>query len=266
MTARPVTRGDLLTDLADAINELVDPRDNVEYVEVNITEARPSANGRRKKAKRTRRRRAHHVRLPCLLDSLAAAMIPGATGEPGAPAGFESRPSAETEAVALLRSIRDDAQRWARKYAITERTLPGMLRALVSASHTDDQLGNLLADARAWVHAARLVCGYDEAPITLNEPCPYCFRRHALVITGDLQSARCTRCHTAWSPDTIGLLADMITANETAETMPQARCWMADCVRRGPHDAHEDDRGHVWPREARCIGPDGQPTTRGVAS
>lgn len=247
-------RGVMLADLADAINQLVEPQHHVEYVEVTVTTPQPPANGRRRKAKRTRRRRAHHVKLPCLLDSLEHALVPGATGEIGAPAGYESKPAAEIEPAAILRAIRDDTARWARKYAITDRaTLPLMLRALVSADHSDDQLANLLADALGWVRAARLACGYDVPPFTLNEPCPYCMRRHALVITGDLQAARCTRCGTSWSPDTIGLLADMLTANETTETMPQIRCWMADCTRRGPHDQHEDDRGHTWRRETRCI-------------
>jgi hypothetical protein len=115
------------------------------------------------------------------------------------------------------------------------------------------QLAEMTAQASRWVRKARIATGFEPAPVTLNHPCPYCMRRHALVIAGDLQSAKCTRCKTTWSPDTIGLLAEMLQTNETQETAAAVRCWMADCTRRGPHDVHQDERGRHWTKEARCV-------------
>jgi hypothetical protein len=241
------SRADNLTDLADAVRQLTQPRHHVEYLEETVTEERATSNGRRK-AKRTRRRRAHHTNQPALLDALADAMIPGATGEPGAPAGFESRPAAELEPAAVLRGIRDDATRWARHLGLPRDTLPGTLTGLVGARHTDDQLANITDDARGWVRRARLACGIDDPPVTLADPCPYCQRRNCLVITGDLTAARCTRCGVTWNVDTIGLLADMVRANQERETMADltGRCWMPDCTLRGPHARHQDGRGRSW--------------------
>lgn len=250
------TRGSLLADLAGAVNELVEPRTHTEYVETTVTEEVPA--GRRRKSKRTRRRVAHTTTLPSLLDSLAEAMVPGATGEGDGSAGFESRPSADLEPVAVLREITTDATTWGRALLVNRSTLPGLLRGLVGAQHSDSQLRNLVYDARRWVRRARLATGFDAAPFTLNEPCPYCFRRHALVITADMQKARCSRCGTSWAPDTIGLLADMLTMNQEQETATMPACWMTDCTRLGVHTDHEDNRGHSWGDTCELSDPNGR--------
>lgn len=239
------TRSDMLADLADAINELTEPRQNVEIMEASVTKTITTRSGKIR-AKRTRERRKHTVTLPGLLDELRSAAIPG-SGEGGAATGgFESRPSAELEPLSVLREIDHDAGYWSRRFAIERDTLADTLHALVSAPHDDEQLATITRQASRWVHRARLATGHEPLPITLNEPCPYCFRRHALVIAGDLRSAKCTRCFTRWSPDTIGLLADMLRTSETQETATAVRCWMGDCTRVGVHDEHQDDHGHTW--------------------
>jgi hypothetical protein len=240
------TRAEHLVDLADAVRALTEPRHHVEYLEESISEERVTANGRRK-ATRTRRRRAHHTTQPALLEALADAMIPGATGEPGAPAGFESRPAAELEPASVLRTIRDGATTWARQLGIDRDTLPRTLSALVGAAHSDEQLARIAGDARSWVRRARLACGYDAAPRPLNQPCPYC-GRGGLVVSGDLESAKCIRCGVTWTVDTIGLLADMVRNNQERETLADvtSRCWMPDCRMTGAHEVHQDGRGRTW--------------------
>ena len=248
-----MTRSAMLTDLADLIRQLTEERQHVEYLEASIVEERVTRNGRRT-IKRTRQRRAHITTLPPLLDALLEAAEPGA-GEPGNMAGFESRPAAELEPLSVLREISDDLGFWCRTFGIERDGLPANLRALVSAPHDDAQLAHITRQAARWVKRARIATGLDPAPITLNEPCPYCWRRHALTITGDLRSAKCTRCGVTWTPDTIGLLADMLHNNETLPTMTADPCWMTDCTRTGPHSEHADRRGRTW-RDTCDLTPD----------
>lgn len=248
MTTPTRTRGAMLADLADAVNELVEPRHHTEYFEQNVTDTTTTRRGRTRT--RTRKmRRPHAVTFPGLLESLRQASVPGAADTAGGTGSFESRPSAELEPTSVLRSIRDDVQRYAHALKVQRKkgdTIEKTLRALVSTNASDTVLDNLVADARSWVKLARMATGFDPAPITLNQPCPYCMRRHALVVTGDLAAARCQRCGTRWDHDTIGLLADMLATNEDRETVADVACWMPECCRRGVHDEHEDGRGHTW--------------------
>lgn len=249
----------LLMDLADAVRELTEPRQHTEYLEHATTRTVTSRSGKIR-AKRTRERRRHTTTQAALLDELHTAAIPGSGVEAGSTgAGFESRPAAELDPVSVLREITDDVGFWARTFAIERAGLAANLRALVSAPADAAQLERIASQASRWVRRARLATGRDPLPITLNQPCPACARRHALVIAGDLQSARCTRCLTFWPPDMLGLLAEMLRVNETQETAVDVPCWCADCTRRGPHGEHRDDRGRTWTDLDRCIGEDGRP-------
>lgn len=246
------TRHENLMDLADSIRELTEPRHHTEYVELTVVET-VTRRGRTRERRR-RERRAHIIELPGLLQALAQAARPGSSDASGTAAGgFESRPSAELEPLSVLREITDDMGFWARTFSIERVTLAGNLSALVSAPHDDPQLEHIANQARRWVRRARMATGFDPAPMTLSEPCPYCHRRHALTISGDMQRARCNRCGVDWTPDTIGLLADMLRANETQETMTDPRCVWPQCPHRGPHDVHQDGYGRTFPD--RCDVP-----------
>lgn len=259
MTPRPArTRPQLLTDLADAVTELVEPRHHTEYLIKTVTTSVDANGGRRRKAKRTRQRERHTVTLPGLLQSLSNAVVPGASiSGAGSSGGFESRPAAELEAVAILRDIARDAQRWGKDLGLTRTaTVAGTLRSLVSAPHTDEQLRALARDADRWVKRARIATGFDAAPITLGDPCPACGRRNALTITGDLEKATCDRCGTWWDHDTIGQLAELLRANQTQETAVTVRCVWPNCPHMGVHDVHQDGRGRTF--TDRCDVPQGQ--------
>lgn len=259
---RMQSRSELLTELADAVNELTRPRQTTTFVEHSVTRTVTTRSGKQR-AKRTRERRRHTVTLPSLVTELGNAAVPGAAGTSGAPAGgFESRPAAELDPVSTLREITDEASFWIRVFRIEPSSLKEALSALVSAPHDDEQLALIARQAKRWVHRARVATGLEPPPITIQDPCPYCMRRNTLVITGDLASARCYRCGTRWSPDTIGLLADMLRANATQETAAAVPCWMPDCVRVGVHEEHEDGRGHIWGN--LCAVPDHRPLDGGV--
>ena len=243
MTDRAV----LLADLADAINALTRPRRETEYVERVTARTTESRNGKIRK-RRVRERVGHTVTFPPLLDELREAAVPGSNSDgPAVSGGFESRPSAELEPVAVLREIVTDATAWARTFRLSTVSLPRLLSSLVSAQHDDEQLTTLTAQAERWVLRAKQATGHEAAPVTLNHPCPMCGRRSALVISGDLTTAKCSRCQTRWTVDNIGLLAEMLRANEQQETMTQTRCYWRTCTRVGPHDEHLDqDSGRTW--------------------
>lgn len=239
-------RRNLLVDLADAVRELTERTQHVEYLEHAVTKTVTTRSGK-VRAKRTRERRRHVTTLPPLLDELRAAAVPGSGVDGGSTgASFESRPAAELDPLSVLREITDDLGFWVRVFGIERDGLEANLSALVSAPADDAQLERIAGQAGRWVRLARVATGRDERPFTISEACPYCFRRHALVITADLQRAKCTRCGTRWSPDTIGLLADMLRTSEDQETAVDVRCWMPDCVGRGVHEVHRDERGRTW--------------------
>ena len=239
------TRNDLLADLADAVRELTEPRNHTEYREVTVSETVTARKSGKQRTRRTKQRRPHVVTLPGLLDSLRSAAVPGSSEAGSSGGSFESRPSAELEPLAVLREIIDDVGFWMRTFDIDRPTLAKCCSALVSAPHDDEQLARIATQARRWVKRARLATGFDPAPVTIAAPCVYCGKR-GLVIAGDHQSARCTRCLVTWTPDTIGLLADMLRANETQETLALERCWQGECGVYGAHEQHRDSRGRTW--------------------
>ena len=249
------TRAELLIDLADSINELTKPRQNTEPLEAWVTRPVVSRSGKIRE-KRTRERRQHVVTFPSLLDELRAAAIPGSGDAGAATGGFESRPSAELEPLAVFREIDHDAGFWARTFQVERDDLAGVLHALVGAPHDDPQLAEIARQAARWVHRAKVATGHEPPPVTLNQPCPLCGRKAALVVTADLQTAHCTRCMSRWTAYTIGLLTEMIKANEDNEVLALERCWMVDCRKYGDHAAHEDTRGRTWRDTCELSAPD----------
>jgi hypothetical protein len=257
------TRGDLLADLAASINELTERRHHTEHVIRNVT--LEVDTGRRKKARRSRQRTAHTVTLPSLLDSLSLAAVPGASESGPSGGGFESRPAAELDAIYVLRTIAVGATNWAHTLGVTRATLPGMLRGLVSAQHTDDQLRTLQREVERWVRLARIATGFDAPPMTIDNPCPSCGRKNCLVVTGDLNRVHCRRCGEVWDHDTVAMLAELIRVNTKQRTVADVPCHWVDCTRRGPHDLHGDHCGRTWRNTDRCVDENGVPVRGDVS-
>jgi hypothetical protein len=241
VTEPGINRARLHNELEQHIRALTDVRDNTEYVERRTTNA---------SGKRSRRRMPHHVTLPPLLTALNDALVPAVTSDTtssNTAGGFESRPAADLEPAAVHRDITAAATWWAHELGVTPGSPHATLRALTTANPTDEQLQQLVRHAAHWVERAQQAAGETPTERVLANPCPYCYRPNALAISGDLESARCTRCGTRWDIDTIGLLAQMLKANQHRETMISAdRCWMPDCTARGPHTVHADNRGRTW--------------------
>jgi len=230
------TRQDMLADLADLVRELTEPRTSTEYRETVKIDGQ----------KRTRVREPHTITMPGLLQSLMNALEPGVTGELIGTASFESRPSADLEPLRVWRLIQTGTSEWCTQLGIKRHTLTGALSGLVSATHTDSQLETIAYQVASWVKAARLATGWDAEPFTLNQHCPYCWAKNQITVTGDLEHARCGRCKTEWTHDTIGLLGQMLTNNQTQETLALQSCDWPDCYRAGQHDEHWTKDGRTW--------------------
>jgi hypothetical protein len=234
------TRGDLIADLADHVNDLTQIRHHAEIREVTETIG----------DKRKRVRKRHIITMPSLLESLAIAMSPATTGDTTA-AGYESRPPAALEPINVMLLIRTESNVWCSVLDVRRATLSQRLSALVGAAHTDTQLALLEREAAAWVRKAKLATGWEAESFTLNQPCPNCFRKHCLTITGDLQYANCSRCSMSWDPNTIGLLTQMLTVNETYETLAVTTCNdRGECYLASGHvEEHRNSTGRHWPQE-----------------
>jgi hypothetical protein len=235
VAAMNMTRSDMLANLADDIRELTQQRTHTEYRETTKTDGQ----------KRTRVRQPHTITMPSLLQSLQAALEPGTTGELIGTANFESRPSADLEPLRVWTMIRNETLTWCNELKIERDTLAACLSGLVSAHHTDNQLTQITTAATRWVKQAKLATGWDPEPITLNQHCPYCWAKNQITVTGDLQHARCARCRTEWTHDTIGLLGQMLTTN-TQPTVTTHPCPWDNCYRAGQHDVHWTRDGKTW--------------------
>jgi hypothetical protein len=208
------SRAEMLTDLADNIRELTQPRTHTETREVTHTQGR----------KRWRAREKHTITMPSLLQSLTDALQPGNTGEPTGAAGYESRPSADLEPLRVWTLIRDQTNTWCLTLSIKRPTLEERLSGLVSAHTDNNELDQLAWDAANWVRQAKIATGWDPASITLGDRCPGCMRKHCLTVSGDLETATCNRCKMQWQHDTIHLLGRILEDNRTHETLTTTRC------------------------------------------
>jgi hypothetical protein len=225
----------------DAITDLTEPRHVTEHYEYQITEHQ--------------RRPAQHVQtLPGLLQALQDAIEPG--GDNGQATGgrsFESRPPVRLDPIKVLRDIGRGARQWTQTLGLSRQTTRGHLMAIKSVASTmpDDLVNDLDRDTKTWIRQAKQATGEEPMPITLDQPCPECWKRNKLTITGTLDYAHCVNCDTTWDQDTIGLLGQMLTANTTEETISKTRCDHTDeglrCYRYTNHDGyHLTQTGRYW--------------------
>jgi hypothetical protein len=241
----PRTRADHLTELADNIRELTQPRTHTETREVTHTQNH----------KRWRAREKHTITMPSLLQSLTDALTPGNTGEPTGATSFESRPSADLEPLRVWTLIRDQTNTWNTTLGMRQHTLHARLTGLVSAHHTDQQLDQLTWDTANWVRQAKIATGWDPASFTLGDRCPGCMRKHCLVVSGDLETATCDRCKMQWQHDTIHLLGRILEDNRTQETLTTTRCPATNttdaCYLTTHHTGeHRGPTGRYWHTQA----------------
>lgn len=185
--------------IADAVDALTNP--------MHVRETYQVWHGNNRKTK------LHIHVMPSLLDQLANAKVPGevyvedAGGVRRIP---RSVPPARLDAIDLGLAITAWAADTAwRTVGVVREDTAANLRAIVGAKLTGDQTAEILRDLRRWVHAARVVAGWERPPWRPDAPCPVCDRR-GLRVRLDLKTATCVECREAWDPSTIGLLAEHV--------------------------------------------------------
>lgn len=204
----------------------------------------------------------HVLRTPSLILQLLAGDIPSAAAEEGPRAGFTSKPAARLEALDAAIRIDLGAARWVRDlgeddpgdtWDPTTRTyLTGSgtiacIRLLYGLAASADRCRRPKAgrdketnkvncctwhqiehDIRSWWTQARIVTGWDAAAWAPDNTCPMCAERGTLKIRLVEQIGMCTKCRSTWDSTNIGLLAEHIRSESSAERKPKQRrgpCW-----------------------------------------
>lgn len=213
----------ILSDIADAADELTDPRELV------IPIFAYDGNRNRKKVGE------HRIRHTALLQYLADVAVPGRS-EANGPAGTpRSRPPVNLDAVSKYAAIQIGAVKWCWALRIEPRVtdasyydLEATIRGLVGAasSAVSDQQAELLVELRRWRRWAAVATGFEEPARTLRAPCPVvdCGAMGSLRIWAGERSgvavteAWCEECGTRWT-DTAQLqsLASVAVAYERAQ-------------------------------------------------
>lgn len=203
----------MLADLAGIVTEFVEPRRHTE-----ILEHRTSVVTRTGRRRSTVIREAFATWQPSYLAGLHLAAYPG-SGELTPTGGFESQSPANDAAIDALRVITGQVTGWCWRFRISVDGEKARMRRLVGARHTDTQLTDLLEDAQGWRQTARVAIG-EELPLrTINQPCPDCLHRNVLTMRADGTYVRCAGCGRVWDESMVGLLAAMLAANRTHETL-----------------------------------------------
>lgn len=193
-----------LSTVANVADELTNPirvREPIHYWDAN----------------RNRKTRYHTTTAPSLLRQLHLAIYPGLmyvedTGgqvhrAPG------SAPAARVDAMNACLTIEAAAAHWVIKLGLSIRqTTESNIRALVGANTDSDTTADILTEMRRWYGQAATLTGWERPPWRPNAPCPLCARTGGLRVRLDRHSAVCTDCGEAWTPLTIGLLAEHLNA------------------------------------------------------
>jgi hypothetical protein len=170
----------------------------------------------------------HKTAVSSLLDQLGQAVEPGGIGDTGR--GIPgSRSAARLEAVDTLLRIDAAAASWLtlRCHRPLRASTADNLRALVGCASDLDEtaLWELTREARRWATMARVTTGWEVPPFRPANSCPLCAERGTLRIrVGDGVSsyetwATCTNCAESWDPQTVGLLAEHIRAENGDEPL-----------------------------------------------
>ncbi|NUS54714.1 MAG: hypothetical protein HOV66_07610 [Streptomycetaceae bacterium] len=215
-------------DLADYIAELTQAHTHTEHYVTRVgLEWQP---------------RDHHVRVPALLTQLANNDTPSAAAEDGPRPGFQSKPAARLDALAALADIDLEVNRWIvdigdqPAHLDTARALQQLHGLVASADPVTRRA--VLKDVRRWWTRARVVTGWDSPAWTPDATCPQCGERGTLRVRLADHIAMCTyrgddharreACGALWDESTIGVLADHIRLESSADRVAQPAagpCW-----------------------------------------
>lgn len=214
MTPRPPM------ELADYVRELTEPHTHAEHYQVRRGRTWYGAN--------------HVTKVAPLLTQLWANDTPSQATETGTRPGFGSKPAARLDALDTAARIDVEAHRWVTDLGEQARTtdtidLIRQLHGLSASAHGVTRKA-IERDVRRWWTQARIVTGWDSPAWSPDNTCPQCGERGTLKIRLGDQIGMCTNdaCRVTWDETTIGLLADHIRAESSAERLPARRrgpCW-----------------------------------------
>lgn len=208
-------------DLTDYVRELTEEHSHAEHYTIRRGHTWYGQN--------------HVTKVPPLLAQLWANDTPSAAVESGPRPGFDSKPAARLDALDTAARIDDEAERWvlrlgARVEVITDSIdLVRRLNGLAAAVDHPTRVA-ITRDVRRWWTQARIVTGWDSPAWSPDNTCPQCGERGTLKIRLGDQLGMCANdaCRATWDAGTIGLLADHIRAESSAERAPARRrgpCW-----------------------------------------
>ena len=192
-------------DLVDVVDELLRGWDQREP----LTARHPVSH------RTVTRVRVTHVRslLTQLEDLTATPTIDGANG---GGSGFESTPPGNSPAVDLLDTIERDAVRELRALDDHKpRDTWALVAAVAYRAQTNPDLEQLV---RVWHRLARIVTGWDLAPVTIRDArCPVC-EQPKLMAAGDGTAAWCRGCRATWDDENVGVLGRYLESQTPKET------------------------------------------------
>lgn len=199
-------------DVADALTNPIRVREPIHYWD----------------EQRNKKVRYHEHTLPSLIRQLHLAVVPGVmyAEDTGGRTTHAPRsvPPARLEAINACLTIDAGAALLVATIGATRRhTTAGNLRALVGASTDSDTATAVLDQMRRWYGLAATVAGWERPPWRPDAPCPLCARRGGLRVRLDRSTAACAECGEAWTPLTIGLLAEHV--RQVAEAAAESRRW-----------------------------------------
>lgn len=207
-------------ELADYVRELTEHHSHAEHYQIRRGATWYGAN--------------HVTKVPPLIAQLWANDLPSQTAETGTRPGFGSKPAARLDALDTAARIDIEAHRWVTdlgEHARGTDTID-LVRQLhgLTASALDVTRRAITHDVRRWWTQARIVTGWDSPAWSPDNTCPQCGERGTLKVRLGDQIGMCTNdaCRVTWDQATIGLLADHIRAESSAERLPARRrgpCW-----------------------------------------
>lgn len=214
MTIRPPM------ELADYVRELTEHHSHAEHYTIRRGQTWYGAN--------------HVTKVPPLIAQLWAGDVPSAAAEDGPRPGFSSKPAARLDALDAAARIDIEAHRWVTDLGEPPRgtdtiDLVRQLHGLTASAHEVTKRA-IAHDVRRWWTQARIVTGWDSPAWSPDNTCPQCGERGTLKVRLGDQIGMCSNdaCRVTWDSGTIGLLADHIRAESSAER-PVARrhgpCW-----------------------------------------